>query len=105
MTCPLELQSETLKMTFDLRWNLGGLMAIDWRDAPHNHNMGPSLSAAADGWLSANGKKLLQLPDTEPPVFEGVTCSPQFSALNCIVFMAATFKRADDPGAVSTPYH
>ena len=116
VTYPLELEAGTLKMTFDLRWETGALMALDWRDDPYNYNMGPNLTTSADGWLSANGKKLLQLPagqwvhieiacglgpqatgkydltlklpNAEPQAHEGLACSPKFEFLNCIVFMA-----------------
>jgi len=111
-----------LKMTFDLRWEKGGMMALDWRDDPYKFNMGPNLTTSADGWLSANGQKLLQLPegkwvhieincllgdqahgkydlsvtlpDAAPQVFKDTDCSPQFQTLNCVVFMAV----ADAPG-------
>ena len=109
-------------MTFDLRWEKGGMMALDWRDDPYKFNMGPNLTTTADGWLSANGKKLLQLPegqwvhveincilgdkaqgkydltltlpDAAPQVFKDTACSAQFQTLNCVVFMAV----ADAPG-------
>jgi hypothetical protein len=91
-------------------------VALDWRDDPYNFNMGPNLTTSADGWLSANGKKLLQLPagqwvhieivcsldpkatgkydlavklpNAAPQVFKDTACSPKFQTLNCIVFMA-----------------
>ncbi|NCP28925.1 MAG: hypothetical protein COZ06_32795 [Armatimonadetes bacterium CG_4_10_14_3_um_filter_66_18] len=116
ITYPFELESGALRMAFDLRWETGALMALDWRDDPYNYNMGPNLTTSADGWLSANGKRMLQLPvgrwvhleilcalgpqatgkydltlklpDAEPQVFKEVACSPKFETLNCIVFMA-----------------
>jgi hypothetical protein len=122
VTYPLEVEDGTLTMTFDLRWETGALMALDWRDDPYNYNMGPNLTTAGDGALLANGKKLLQLPagqwvhieivcglgpqatgkydltlklpDAEPRVFTEVACSPKFETLNCVVFMAV----ADGPG-------
>jgi len=115
-------ESGTLRMSFDLRWETGALMALDWRDDPYSYNMGPNLTTSADGWLSANGKRMLQLPpgqwihveivcglgpqatekytltiglpNTTPQVFSDVACSPAFQTLNCIVFMAV----ADGPG-------
>ncbi len=122
VTYPLELDSGTLKMTFDLRREKGALLALDWRDDPYNYNMGPNLTTTADGWLLANGKQMVQLPagqwlhieiicglgpqatgkydltiklpNAEPQVLKDVACSPKFETLNCIVFMAV----ADAPG-------
>lgn len=122
VTYPLEQETGSLKMTFDLRWEKGGMMALDWRDDPYKYNMGPNLTTSADGKLSANGKQLLQLPegqwvhieincvlgekaagkydltiklpDAAPQVFKDTDCSPKFSTLNCVVFMAV----ADAPG-------
>ncbi|MHB8997214.1 MAG: right-handed parallel beta-helix repeat-containing protein [Armatimonadota bacterium] len=118
ITYPLEQETGSLKMTFDLRWEKGALMALDWRDDPYKFNMGPNLTTTADGFLKANGKQLLQLPegkwvsleincvlgekaqgkydltvklpDAAPQVFKGLDCSPQFQSLNCIVFMSVT---------------
>lgn len=116
VTYPLEQESGSLKMSFDLRWEKGALMALDWRDDPYQFNMGPNLTTTADGWLKANGKQMVQLPegkwvhieincalgdkangkydltltlpDAAPQVFKGVDCSPKFQTLNCIVFMS-----------------
>ncbi|NOZ23905.1 MAG: right-handed parallel beta-helix repeat-containing protein [Planctomycetes bacterium] len=62
ITYPLDLEEGTLRMAFDLRWETGALMQLDWRDDPYTYNMGPNLRTSADGWLSANGKKIVQLP-------------------------------------------
>jgi len=122
VTYPLVQESGTLRMSFDLRWESGALMALDWRDDPYNYNMGPNLTTTADGALLANGKKTVQLPagqwvhidivcglgpqatgkydltvglpGAEPQVFRGLECSPKFSMLDCVVFMAI----ADAPG-------
>ena len=116
LTYPLEQETGSLKMTFDLRWEKGALMALDWRDDPHKFNMGPNLTTSATGTLSANGKPMVQLPegkwvhieincvlgdtakgkydlavtlpDAQPQVFKDVDCSPQFQTLNCVVFMS-----------------
>jgi hypothetical protein len=122
LTYPLEQQTGSLKMTFDLRWEKGGMMALDWRDDPYYFSMGPNLTTSATGMLSANGKPLVQLPegkwvhveincilgekakgkydltlalpDQAPQVFKDTDCSPKFQTLNCVVFMAG----ADAPG-------
>jgi hypothetical protein len=122
ITYPLVQESGTLKMAFDLRWEKGALMALDWRDDPYQYNMGPNLKTTADGTLLANGKKMLQLPagqwvhvqivcglgpaatgrydltltlpNAQPQVHTGVACSPDFETLNCIVLMAI----GDAPG-------
>ena len=116
VTYPLVQETGTLRMAFDLRWEKGALMALDWRDDPYKYNMGPNLTTNADGWLSANGKQMLQLPegkwvhvevvcglgskatgkydltirlpDEGAKVYKDVACSPKFEALNCVVFMA-----------------
>ena len=122
LTYPLELEQGTLRMSFDLRWEKGGMLALDWRDDPYVFNLGPNLTTTADGWLSANAQKLLQLPAGQwlhleivcalgdrangtydltltlpgaaPQLFKALACSPKFLALNCIVFMGA----AEAPG-------
>lgn len=122
LTYPLEQDTGSLKMSFDLRWEKGGLMALDWRDDPYQFNMGPNLTTTADGMLKANGKELLplpegkwvhieincvlgdqaqgkydltvKLPDAAPQVFKDTACSPKFQTLNCVVFMAV----GDAPG-------
>ena len=116
VTYPLEQDSGSLKMSFDLRWEKGALMQLDWRDDPYQFNMGPNLTTSATGMLSANGRPMVQLsegkwahieincvlgdqasdkydlsvtlPGAVPQVFHDVACSPQFQTLNCIVFMA-----------------
>ncbi|MEW6356678.1 MAG: right-handed parallel beta-helix repeat-containing protein [Planctomycetota bacterium] len=116
ITYPLELEEGALHMAFDLQWETGALVQLDWRDDPYQYNMGPNLIVGADGWLSANGKNILQLPagkwvhieivcglgpkamgkydltvklpDAEPEVCRDAACSPQFKSLNCIVFMS-----------------
>lgn len=116
ITYPLEQESGSLKMSFDLRWETGALFALDWRDDPYNYNMGPNLTTIGDGWLLANGKRMLQLPagqwvhieincvlgdkatgkydltltlpNAAPQVFKDTACSPKFELLNCVVFMS-----------------
>jgi hypothetical protein len=122
VTYPLELEQGTLRLDFDLRWESGGMLALDWRDDPYAFNMGPNLTTTADGWLSANGLKLLQLPaghwlhveilchlgdrangtydltltlpGATPQVYKALACSPLFTTLNCVVFMGV----AEAPG-------
>jgi len=123
ITYHFHLEDGVLRMAFDLRWETGALMQLDWRDDPYQFNMGPNLRTSADGRLSANGKKIVQLPagqwvhiditcglgpqamgtyeltvtlpDAAPQVFRDVACSPDFSTLNCLVFMSV----ADGPTA------
>jgi hypothetical protein len=118
VTYPLPQESGTLKMAFDLRWEPGALFALDWRDDPHHYHMGPNLITSADGWLSANGRKIAQLPSgkwahieivcglgpkatgkydltirvpaVEPQVYRDVACSPEFKILDCVVIMSVT---------------
>ncbi|OGV67371.1 MAG: hypothetical protein A3K19_19055 [Lentisphaerae bacterium RIFOXYB12_FULL_65_16] len=118
VTYPLEQENGSLKMSFDLRWETGALVALDWRDDPYNFNMGPNLTTDAAGWLSANGKRLLQLPagqwvhvaidcglgpqaagkynlaltlpNAAPQSFNDTACAPDFQNLNCVVFMSVT---------------
>lgn len=118
VTYPLELERGTLRMAFDLRWESGALLALDWRDDPYHFNMGPNLTTDAAGWLSANGQRLLQLPagqwvhyeivcalgpqatgkyaltvrlpGAEPKAYPELACSPKFTTLNCVVFMSVT---------------
>jgi hypothetical protein len=116
VTYPLTQENGILRMSFDLRWETGTLMALDWRDDPYDYNMGPNLTTGPDGTLLANGNEVLHLPpgqwvhieivcglgpqatgkydltvtlpDQQPRVFRGLECSPKFRTLNCIVFMA-----------------
>lgn len=116
VTYMLELEQGDLHMSFDLRWEPGALVALDWRDDPWNYNLGPNLTTNAEGMLSANGRKLLRLPagqwvhfdincglgpestgtydltvtlPSEPArPFPAITHSPGFATLNCVVFMS-----------------
>ncbi|MBI2298206.1 MAG: right-handed parallel beta-helix repeat-containing protein [Armatimonadetes bacterium] len=122
VTYPLPLEEGALTVAFDLRWETGALLALDWRDDPYKYNMGPNLTTTADGWLSANGKRLLPLPAGQwvhveivcglgklaagryaltltlpgaaPQRIADLACSHQFDYLDCIVFMAV----GDAPG-------
>ena len=122
LTYPLVQEKGTLKMAFDLRWEQGALMALDWRDDPYAYNMGPNLTTTAGGALRANGKPVMELIPGEWVHIEivcglgpkatgtydlsihpaggesqrhaALACSPKFTTLNCIVFMAV----ADGPG-------
>jgi len=116
ITYPLVQEDGSLRMSFDLRWETGALFALDWRDDPYYYNKGPNLTTTADGWLLANGKRLLQLPagqwahieidcvlgdkatgkydltvslpNAAPQDFRGTVCSEKFQTLNCVVFMS-----------------
>lgn len=116
VTYMLELEHGRLRMSFDLRWEPGALMALDWRDDPWNYHLGPNLTTAADGTLRANGRELLRLPagqwvhfditcglgdqargtydlvvtlpGQQPRPFPLLAHSPDFTTLNCIVFMS-----------------
>ena len=62
ITYPLELAQGTLRAGFDLRWEAGGPFIHEWRDDPYTYSLGPNLVVDAEGWLAANGTRLLQLP-------------------------------------------
>ena len=123
ITYALVQETGSLRMAFDLRWEKGTLMAMDWRDDPYQYNMGPRLNVTTDGMLVASGTNVQQLPagawvhaeitcdlgpaangkydltltlpNAEPQVHTDIACSPKFETLNCIVFMAP----GDAPGA------
>ncbi len=116
VTYPLEVAEGVMRAGFDLRIEAGALFVYEWRDDPYKYNLGPRLSTDAEGWLSANGQRLVQLPHgkwvrfdlacglgpqaagvydltikapaAEPQVFRALACSPQFKTLNCIVVMS-----------------
>ena len=118
VTYPIEVEEGVMRAGFDLRLEPGALFTYEWRDDPYQYNLGPRLTIDAQGWLSANGKRLirlpfgkwvrfdvtcglgaqatgkydliLQLPGGQPQSFPGVACSPQFKTLNCIVIMSMT---------------
>jgi hypothetical protein len=52
----------TLRVGFDLRLEPGSPFEHSWRDGGNPWHTGPSLSFGEDGWLTASGRKLLQLP-------------------------------------------
>ncbi len=116
ITYPLEIESGLLRTGFDLRLEPGAVFVYEWRDDPYTYNLGPRLSVDSQGWLSANGKRLTQLPhgewlridlqcglgpqasgtydlalrlrDTEPQVHHQLPCSAQFKNLACVVVMS-----------------
>ena len=116
ITYPLELAEGRLRTGFDLRWDEGGPFVYEWRDDPYSYSLGPQVTVGAEGWLSANGKKLIQVPrDTwvrfditcglgeqatgkydlrvqvagqEPQEFRDLAHHPGFSTLACVVIMS-----------------
>lgn len=118
ITYPLELDEGVLKAGFALRWESGALFVYEWRDDPYHYSLGPSLKVDADGWLMANGRRLLQLPASEwvrfdivcglgpqatgtyaltiglpgaePRVFTDLPHAEGFETLACVVVMSMT---------------
>ena len=116
VTYPLEVESGVLHAGFDLRLEPGAVFAYEWRDDPYQYHLGPRLQVDAQGWLSANGKRLVQLahgrwvridlqcglgpqatgtydltlrlPGAEPQVHRQLACAPEFKSLACIVLMS-----------------
>ncbi|MFA6564410.1 MAG: right-handed parallel beta-helix repeat-containing protein [Verrucomicrobiia bacterium] len=116
VTYMLEIAEGRLRAGFDLRIEPGAQFVYEWRDDPHKYNLGPRLSVDAQGWLTANNKRLLQLPRSKwvrfdivcalgpkatatydltvrpasaaPQQFHGLACSPNFKTLNCVVVMS-----------------
>ena len=112
----LEMTEGRLCAGFDLRVERGAQFVCEWRDDPYKYNIGPRLSVDAQGWLSANNKRLLQLPvgkwvrfdiacnlgpkatgaydlivrlpGAAPQRYTGLACAPQFKTLNCVVVMS-----------------
>jgi hypothetical protein len=58
----LEMEEGRLRAGFDLRIEPGAQFVYECRDAALEHKVGPRLSVDAQGWLTANNKRLLQLP-------------------------------------------
>jgi len=122
ITYPLTLEEGELKVGFDLRWDEGGPFTFEWRDDPYVYSMGPQLVLGADGWLAANGKRLLELPTGEwirfdiacvlgdestgtydltvrvagedPQTFEDLAHHADFSAMACAVLMSGATEAA-----------
>ena len=118
VTYPLEVESGVLHAGFDLRLEPEADFAYEWRDDPYTYHLGPRLSVDGQGWLSANGKRLAQLPTGqwlridlqcglgpqatggydltlrvpggEPQVHRNLACSAQFNTLACVVVMSLT---------------
>jgi len=116
ITYPLEMDEGTLHGGFSLKLEQGADFVYEWRDDPYQYNLGPNLHVAPDGWLAANGKRLVQVPldkwlrfdvicplgdhatgtydlklqvENEPVQdFADVACSDKFKYLNCIVVMS-----------------
>lgn len=59
---PLNLEEGRLRAGFDLRIEPGAQFIYECRDASDPYKVGPRLSVDAQGWLTANNKRLLQLP-------------------------------------------
>jgi hypothetical protein len=121
VTYPLRVTRGWLQAGFDLRLEPGAMFAYEWRDDPYHYNLGPSLHVDAEGWLTANGKRLIQLPHgcwirfdvvgglgpqangryrltiklpgRLPLIYRDLACSPQFTTLECVTI----FSPADGP--------
>lgn len=105
--------------TFSIRLEPGAFAYHEWRHYPPGqaYIVGPALWFHPDGWLVANGKRLLQFPygqwmhfrivcgvgdqstgrydlwvtlpgDAEPTLYEGLECSKRFTALDWYGFTA-----------------
>ena len=116
VTYPIEVERGVLHAGFDLRLEPGAVFVYEWRDDPYSYNFGPRLSVDGQGWLSANGKRLTQLPHgqwlridmqcglgpratgtydltlcvpgAESQVHRQLPCSSQFKDLACVVVMS-----------------
>lgn len=116
LTYPLEVDRGVERAGFDLRLEAGSKLVYEWRDDPYRYNLGPRLEVDAQGWLKANGRRLVQLPhgqwlridlacglgplatgrydltlrlpDAEPQLFPQLACSPKFKSLACVVVMS-----------------
>lgn len=123
VTYPLDCESGVLRAGFDLRLEPGAIFVYEWRDDPYNYKLGPRIEVNVQGWLSASGKRLVQvprgawircdvecglgpqatgtyaltlrLPDSKPMVYRQLKCSAQFKTLACVVIMSP----ADGPTA------
>ncbi|MCX6901267.1 MAG: right-handed parallel beta-helix repeat-containing protein [Verrucomicrobia bacterium] len=122
---PLEMAEGRLRAGFDLRIEQGAQFVYEWRDDPYKYKTGPRLSTDAQGWLSANNTRLLQMPhgkwvhfeivcnlgpqvagtydltvrvpDAALKRYRDLACAPGFKTLNCVVVMS--------PANASTVFH
>ncbi|MBU0606288.1 MAG: right-handed parallel beta-helix repeat-containing protein, partial [Armatimonadetes bacterium] len=113
-----EVDEGVLHGGFDLRWDTGAEFVYEWRDDPAVYSLGPNLSVDAQGFLAANGKRLLQMPPGQwvrfdvtcgigdhatgkydltvklpggaPQVFKDLDCNPKFQSLQQFVIMSMT---------------
>jgi hypothetical protein len=113
-----EVDEGLLHGGFDLRWETGADFVYEWRDDPAVYSLGPNLRVDPEGFLAANGKRLLQLAagqwvrfdvtcgigaqatgkydltvkltGGEPQVFKGLACNPKFLSLEQFVIMSNT---------------
>ena len=116
VTYPLGSEEGMLRAGFDLRLEPGAIFVYEWRDHPYQYHLGPRLQVDQNAWLSANGKRLLQLPtsqwvrldlacplgkkatgtydlkvclrDEPPHEYRQLACAPDFKTLNCVVVMS-----------------
>lgn len=113
-----EVDEGLLHGGFDLRWETGADFVYEWRDDPAVYSLGPNLRVDPQGFLAANGKRLLQtpagrwvrfdvtcglgdratgkydltvkLPGAEPQAFKDLACNPKFQSLEQFVIMSMT---------------
>jgi hypothetical protein len=52
-------------LQYDLRIELGAIVGMEWRDGASPYRVGPSMTIAASGELTAGGKRVLDLPANE----------------------------------------
>jgi hypothetical protein len=116
VTYLLDCERGVLRAGFDLRLEPGAVFVYEWRDDPYTYKLGPQIDVNAQGWLSANGKRLVQvprsawircdvrcglgpqatgaydltlrLPGAKPEVYRQLSCAPQFKTLACVVVMS-----------------
>ena len=56
------LKQGSATFAFDLCVEPGARLMHEWRDGSHPYRVGPSIRIDPDGWLTASGKKLTEIP-------------------------------------------